>query len=359
WCAVAAADAHLFLPAFTGADPAQVPATLAGSPLAGPAAARIAAATGDPTALRALPDDALDGMGRGILTTGRLRPPGPGTWVLGVGVGGAPGAGVGLLVRLAHPDLAWEAHRLDVLAGADTRGGLHASAALRTATRPALVFGAGGARVVADRYVDGVAVPYELGMARVSAAVAPRVGGVGVVLGASARADWLDDDVPGAALVAGPLAALTLGDLAGDGLRLTADTSLGAYAHVALGADWRAHPPLLGGTLALRLAGTHVPTDSPFHRLPTAGGAEVLRGLPAGRFRAATLLSGQAEYRHALWGPLHGALFVDTAWIEGPHLTAGGGLRIVLPPGRDNVTRLDVGAGPEGWGVVAAWGDAF
>lgn len=355
WCVIAAADWELFMPAFTGANPARVPELLAGSPLPGPAAARITVATGDQTALDALPTEALDGMGAGMRQTRRIRPPAPGTWVLGLGVGGAPGAGVGLTVRFVHPDLAWRGHRLEVTAGGDSRLGFSVASSLRTATRPGWVFGVSGARVVADRWEGDVATPYALGTLRGYAAVAPRWQDVTLLAGASVRADWID----GAAYVAGPLAAVTLGDLTRDGARVTVDTSFGTYTHLALSGEWRAHPPLEGGELAIRLAGTHVPTASPFYRLPTAGGADLLRGLPAGRFRAPTVLAAQAEYRRVLVGPLHGAAFVDTAWVDGPHVTAGLGVRLVLPPARENVTRLDIGFGPEGWGVVAAWGDAF
>ncbi|MES2643754.1 MAG: hypothetical protein V4850_29980 [Myxococcota bacterium] len=354
WCGIAAADWELFMPPFTGADPTRVPELLVGSPLAGPAAARIAVATGDHTALDALPEAALDGMGRGLRATGQRTPPAPGTWVLGVGVGGAPGAGVGVTLRFAHPDLAWKRHRLELLGGADTRGGFSVGGALTTATRPNLLFGAGASRAVADRWIDGAAAPYALGTARLSAAIAPQWGLLGVSVGAFGRVEVYD----GTTLLAGPTASVTLGDTTAR-LRLASELDLGGYTYLVVSADGRAAPKLAGGTLALRLAATHVPTDAPFYRLPTAGGADLLRGLPAGRFRGDTVLAGQIEYRHPLWGPLHGALFVDGANVAGWHVTAGGGLRIVLPPDRYNVTRLDIGFGPEGWGVVAAWGEAF
>ncbi|MDP2305192.1 MAG: hypothetical protein Q8P18_04115 [Pseudomonadota bacterium] len=369
WCGIAAADWELFMPAFTGADPARVPELLVASPLVGPAAARIAVATGDRTALDALPAAALDGMGRGIRATGQRAPPAPGTWVVGIGVGGAPGAGVGFTLRFAHPDLGWRRHRLELIGGADTRGGFSFGGTLLTATRPGLAFGAGAARAVADRWVDGAATPYELATARLSAAVAPQWDLLGVSVGAVGRVEWFDSTLLPAsnasaatpaspAVLAGPTASLTLGDATAR-VRLAGELNLGSYTYIVLSADARAAPDLAGGTLALRLAATRVPTDAPFYRLPSAGGADLLRGLPAGRFRGDTLLAGQIEYRHAIWGPLHGALFVDGAKVDGWHVTAGGGVRIVLPPDRYNVTRLDIGVGPEGWGVVAAWGEAF
>ncbi len=352
WCWIAAADAELFMPRFTGADPARVPALLADSPLKGPAAARVAVATGaTPEA-----DPGLDGMGRGIVATGRPRPPGPGTWVLGVGVGGAPGAGVALQARFLHPDLGWKAHRLELTGGADTRGGAAASGTLVTATTPAWFAGVAGARIVADTWDAGERASYALISARVGGGVAPRVGVFHFQLGAWARDDILAG-VP--APTAGPSLSVTAGNLLETGVRAGIDTGFGTYTHVGLSLDGRVHPSLAGGTLAARLGVTHVPTDSPFYRLPTAGGADLLRGLPAGRFRASTVAAGQVECRRPLIGPLEGAIFVDSAYAEGWHVTAGGGVRLVLPPARWNVTRLDVGVGPEGWGVVAAWGEAF
>ncbi len=353
WCAIAGADVELFMPAFTGADPRRVPSLLAGSPLQGPAAARVAVATGDTQALAALAIVALDGMGRGILETGRRSAMNPGTWVLGVGVGGAPGAGLAVLVRFVHPDLAWSQHRLELVASADTRGGFSVVSGLRARGGLPTAYGLSGGRIVADLWTGDHAVAWSLGTTRAYAAITPRWGGVGLTLGASGRVDVTSEVWP----VAGPFATISLGE--GDVFRVSADTAFGAYTHLALGADWSARQPLAGGTLALHAAVTHVPTDSPFWRLPSAGGTDVLRGLPAGRFRVSTLGVGQFEYRHVLIGPLYGAAFVDGAWADGAHVTVGGGLRVVLPPDRENVTRLDVGVGPEGWGLVAAWGEAF
>lgn len=353
WCAVALADWHLFMPAFTGADPAAVEGLLRGSPLGAAALARRVAAGADP-ALLAGGEAPPGGMARGIAETGRRRPDHPGTWFLGVGVGGAPGAGVGGLVRFVHPDLGGRRLRLDAVASADTRGGGALAATLARST-----WNGGGAvyRSVADRWIAGEADPYVLAGARISGAWTPGGAGARAALGAGARVDVLDGE---AMAVAGPSAALTFGSREA-WTRVSADTGVGAYAHVALGFDARVAPPLAGGRLALRAAATAVPTpESPFFRWPTAGGQDLLRGLPAGRYRAPSLLAAQAEWRRTLFDPLGAALFADAAWIAGGfHWTAGAGLRIALPPEGTNTTRLDVGFGPEGWGVVAAWGEAF
>ena len=100
WCAIALADYQLWMPAFTGADPKKVAEILAGNALVGPASARLAWASGD---LSRLTTQDLDGMGQGLQEVG-LYPPDPGTWVLSLGLSGAPGSGVGALLSFQHPE---------------------------------------------------------------------------------------------------------------------------------------------------------------------------------------------------------------------------------------------------------------
>jgi len=376
WCAIARADEQLWMPAFTGADPKRVPGLLAGSPLQAPAAARIAVATGDRTALRAVNPADLDGVGRGVLATDRQRPPDPGTWTLGVGLSGAPGAGVGLSVRYIDPDLAWHAHTLSLSASADSLGGFSVdgsftSAAGRGAVAGVLAGGVGRGR--GYRWVGDTAETYALDVARGSAGVSGRDGRLGWALGGSGRVErlgsWDGAEAPWGA-VAGPYGALTVGDGRG-WARLSGEAAGGAYTHVGVSVDVRAYPPVAGGTLALRGLGTVVPTSgSPFYRWPSAGGSSLLRGAPAGWLRGPVLVAGQAEYRHPLVGPLEAAAFVDVVRVESvnaegatagdvPRWTAGAGVRLVLPPEKTNVTRVDVGVGPGTWGVVVGWGQAF
>ncbi|MFZ5478300.1 MAG: hypothetical protein ACOZNI_16150 [Myxococcota bacterium] len=353
WCRLAEADAELFLPAFTGADPGRVAALLRGDD-GGPARARRVAAGEDPTLLRDRDD--LDGMGLGIRETGRLRPASPGTWVLNLGVGGAPGAGVGGLVRFVHPDVGWRADRLDVLAGGDTRGGAFVSGAFARPGRWSAT--ATAARAVGDAWLAGEPYRYEVGTLRASAAWIPARRGVSAQVGASARADRYGEAWYA---VAGPLASVTIGDRVAY-TRLGADVGFGDYTHLAVSSDTRAYPAVLGGTLATRALLTHVPTrETPFFRLPSAGGTDLLRGEPAGRYRDDTVFGGQAEYRRVVHDPVGVAVFADVAWVDAWHATLGGGVRLVLPPAETNTTRLDVGWSPEtgAWGVVAAWGEAF
>jgi hypothetical protein len=156
--------------------------------------------------------------------------------------------------------------------------------------------------------------------------------------------------------VAGPIAALTLGDRR-MWTRLGAETGFGAYTHLQLGWDTRAYPSVAGGTLAARAAWFVVPTgESPFFRLPSAGGSTLLRGVPAGWYRARSMFATQVEFRRIVRDPLGLAVFADGAWTGEWHATAGVGMRLHLD---GHVTRLDVGWCPSSWGIVAAWGEAF
>lgn len=341
WCAVALADWHLFMPAFTGADPAKVEPLLRDSPLGDAAAARRVMAGADPSFVAsAAPGTLAAAVGA------RRRPPHPGTWAVGLGVGGAPGAGVGGLVRLHHPDVGWKGHRLDALATADSRGGAAATGTFTWAQG----WQASGllARTVGDLWVDGEATPYDVVTASLAGAWLPRGDGQRGRVGAVAR---MDDG----AFVVGPVLGLTVG-----GSGITVETGFGAYTHLATTFDARAYPDLAGGKLAMRALARWTPTEgTPDFRLPSAGGLELLRGLPAGRFRDDTVIAGQLEWRHEVRAPLSAALFVDTAFVEGFHWTAGGGLRLAVPPTESFSTRVDVGVGPDGWGVIVGWGEAF
>lgn len=338
-CRLAEADYLLFMPRFAGGDPARVEEVLAGLHTPGAEARRVAAGA----AFSLLDGLDLDGMGQGIVATGQRSPPDPGTWTLGVGIGAAPGAGAGLAVRFVHPDLG--GHRLDLAVAADTRFGGYVSAALLTRRR--LQVTAFGAHAVGDLYDGDTVATYTWWSARGSLGWAPRMGSAVLQVGGAAR---VDDGL----VNAGPYASAS-----GSGLRLWMDAGMGDYDHLGLGVDARGGLSVAGGTLAGHMLVSVVPTDSPWFRLPSAGGQDLLRGLPAGRLRGPTLLGAQAEYRHPIWGPVHGAVFFDAAVVDAAAWTAGGGLRLVLPPERDNITRIDVGAGPEGWGVVVGWGEAF
>jgi hypothetical protein len=157
-CALAEAELALLLPPWAGGDPALVDGMLAGRTDA-PGLARRAAATGDATlvdALRALPAEARDGAGAAMVEGGAVVPEDPGTRTFAFGVGGAPGAGVGVSLAWVDPDLGGRRRRLDTQLMLDSRGGAVLGAGLTgdfargrvTAARTVLDDWRSGARVL-------------------------------------------------------------------------------------------------------------------------------------------------------------------------------------------------------------------
>jgi len=290
---------------------------------------------------------------------------GPGTWVLGLGMVGAPGLGVGATVRLLHPDLAWRAWRLEAGVAATSRRLLTGSVSLST---PGAVWArahlAGGRRPF-DVYDSTGARTTSL-WRTAEAQIAPglRSGRWELWAGPVARVDALDGP-----WLHGHGAAVGVARTAGP-LRIALQTEGAAvdYAHVRSVGDLRWTPPAPGGTWAFWLRGEAAPlASSPTFRLPVAGGGQVLRSPPAGRFRAPGLVGAVAEWRSQPWGVLGVAAFVEGAWVhdagsaagDALHGGAGGGLRLHLPPRPHNTVRLDVAAGDAGWGLTAGWGEAF
>lgn len=378
-CVLAEADRRLTVPAYAGGDVASVPelvAPLRSDAVLGPAAdarhtlAVARGAVGAPVS----PNASAPGMARGIATLGRAEPPDPGTWTLAIGVTAAPYAGVGGFVRFVDPDLAGGGHRLTLAAGADSWG--QASAAiglgLRVPASPTLSVayqhttawhwvGGTPAGLRLDRLDSGATVAFARGawtawggvssiVAIPSARVAEPTAGI---------AQWLDPSVT----AVGPQVGVRVSDS-----DRRASVTLAAKApleladgspHPWISLDARARLPLGRVELAGRVLAEAAPGEAVWYLQPALGGTTLLRGLPYGRFRSEVLAAAQVESRLQVVGPLHLAGFVDAAWCDGPHASVGGGLRLVLPPERDNVTRVDVAWSPDGWGVVLGFGEAF
>ena len=135
----------------------------------------------------------------------------------------------------------------------------------------------------------------------------------------------------------------------------------GDESHQSVFADVRAFAGVLRGVLALR--GTHQQVMNPevsFFRLPSVGGMTLHRGAPFQRWRAPRITTLDLEQRWMLWGPVEGVLMTNMAWVSESGLHPAGeiGLRLLLPP-EVNVSRLDLAFSDTGWGLYAAYGEAF
>ena len=376
WYALAEVDYHLMAPAFAGAD---IAVAIEGAEallevLPGPAAARLFYATGDEAwleTLRALTADERDGMGDGMVASGRTRPPDPGTWFLGIGLAGAPGQGLGGGLVWKHPDLARQRWWLSTSLSATSRGSVSAGAQLRS---PGKLHGDGslsGYRLVADVYEDEQRLTYTLSGGRVRLGPGYRFrlgpGRARVWVSGEARADDLGD---GTLRAWGPSAGTSWSTLRGvrgerRGQLLAVNSSWatgGDYPSLQLGADARAFTGALGGALGGRVTwrGERY-EDAPFFLLPSAGGSVYHRGAWAGRWLAPWIGTVDLEQRWSLGAVLEPVVFVNAAWVdgEGVHPGGGAGMRLVLPPENLNVVRVDVGVSDTGWGLYVGWGEVF
>lgn len=191
WGELAWADFHLFAPPQLGADRAEAEriARAVQPVLPGPALARLFLATGDPRWLEELRRTPWkDGLGEGLLASGGALHE-PGTWMLGVGVAAAPGAGVGGGVTFIHPDLAWAGWRFALQAAATSRGTWVGAVSTRGPGRTYAWGAASGGHTVADLWVDDARTPYALWALSAEAGPGWRLGRFSLEPGARARWD--------------------------------------------------------------------------------------------------------------------------------------------------------------------------
>lgn len=135
--------------------------------------------------------------------------------------------------------------------------------------------------------------------------------------------------------------------------------------------DVREYVPLSRyATVAVQARGEHIAGTAPFERLPMLGGADLLRGYFAGRFRGESLALAQGELRLGPFRDLVGVTLFGAAGAVGPNVTAlrnatyrragGGGLRLILNPQTGLAFRIDYGVGENGsrgWYITV--GEAF
>lgn len=369
WGWLAWSDYHLLAPAAMGASPAEAEHTAAQAAraLPGPAAARFYLATGEPVWLTRLAQaPARDGLGEALLESGGQPAPDPGTWFLGLGLSGAPGLGVGAGLVWVHPDLALRGWGAQVVAGGSTRGAWSVDGALRTpGERFALGYGHAG-RAVVDVYSGEDRAAVQQSQAWLGLELGWRPGPLTLGVGGVAR--W-DDWGEGWQRGHGP--QLRVGWDAREGWGATrrgwsagagAEAAWLDYPHLGVDLDLRGYRGQLRGVGAARLTwASELAAGAPLLRLPSAGGAELHRGAWAGRYRAPHIGTLDLEQRWMLVGPLEGVVFGNLAWVaqDGLHPAAGLGLRLLLPPQRFNVVRLDVAVSDSGFTVTTGWGEAF
>lgn len=370
WHWLAWADFHLFLPAQLGADPdtARRFAEAAKEELPGPALARIYLATGDPEVLeelRTTPE--RDGLGDALVANDGVLPPQPGTWMLSLGVAGAPGAGFGGGVTFIHPDLGLRGWQLSVGAVANTRGGAVGSVSARS---PGRHYGHGsmtGATTVIDLYdATGARNPTRFDLVQGTLGPGTTFGDFSVQAGMRVRWDALEGDPLKAAH--GPFASVRWDKASGWGAQrrggwasATVDHSQWGYEHTAYGLRAAGYLPFLKGVSAGRVTWDHELKDAPVYRLPSAGGSDLHRGAWVGRYRTPMLATADLEQRWMVWGPLELVLFGNVAWVdlEEIHPAGGGGIRLILPPEESNVVRIDVAVSDSAWGIYTAFGETF
>jgi len=360
WCSLASADLVLFARAVgvpLAVQDAVQAATAASPHLPGPAAARLVWAGAAPPS--SLSGHTLDALGRAVHDAGGVFPSGPGTWVAGLGVLGSSGQGAGGGVRLLHPDIGLAGWRVDASAFVTTRLAGQATVRLRSPGTWGASGSIQGARLVVDRYNEAGGVRPAL-VQSTSAALQPAFRGehLGLQVGPVVRWDRFRDTVlagHGASASAAWFRALPSGTLQlGGGLSV----AIGDYAHQEVESSVRWAGP--EGRLAAWLHGQAAPwSQAPYWRLPVAGGGQVLRHGPIGRYRDRTLASSVLEWRLRPDATAGAVLFVEGARVDGWHAGAGTGLRLRLPPRPHNTIRLDLAVGDGGVGISAGWGEAF
>ena len=372
WCLLAEADFHLFAPPEVGARrTAALPlARRAQAALPGPALARAWLAGGAPADLAALAGVERDGLGDGLVAHGGHLPPYAGTWLLGLSPVGGVGTGVGGGVHFEHPDLG-PGGRLALEAGATSRGSVWVALTGQGVGRVRPTGSLQVARFVQDLYDGDQARRAVVEQARLAFGPGFARGRQAVHVQAGPRWDRVDGELLSGSGISTAWALDGRGSLASQGRagRLgaglaTAWRPLGAdYDHLAVSADARGYLRWeAAGTFAGRLLVERAMLpDAPWFVLPSAGGAEVLRGAAAGRYRGRSLVSADLEWRHTVLPALEGVVFAAGAWVEGTgvHPAGGGGVRLRLPPGHTQALRLDLGVSDAGWGVSTGWGEVF
>jgi hypothetical protein len=120
--------------------------------------------------------------------------------------------------------------------------------------------------------------------------------------------------------------------------------------------------------LALRYYGEFQAGEVPYYHLAMLGGDELLRGYYMGRYRDKNMVALEAEYRFPLFWRFGAVAFAGAADVapkvedllkEPIRWAGGGGLRLSLNQEQRLNLRLDVGVGPDTYGVYFTAREAF
>jgi hypothetical protein len=120
--------------------------------------------------------------------------------------------------------------------------------------------------------------------------------------------------------------------------------------------------------LGVRYYGEFQAGDVPYYHLAMLGGDELLRGYYMGRYRDKNLVAFEAEYRFPLFWKFGAVTFAGIGDVadrfaqlpkEPIRFAGGGGFRLSLNSKERLNLRLDVGAGPDTWGLYFTAREAF
>jgi hypothetical protein len=374
WGLLAWADYHRLAPAAVGARPEEGVALAreALGALPGPAAARLFLLTGDTQWLARLAvADAPDGLGDGLLVH-RALPKDPGTWYVGLGIGGAPGQGVGGSVFFRHPDLFLRRWFLSTGAWGNSHGNHGGSLYLSGPGRLSPRITAQASRQDFYDYLDTETIVMPIGNVRLAGGPQVRVGGIRYGVQGIARWDAVGSQVFRGHGVGGDLAWDTREgggkERRGHLALLAVEGTFLDYSHASLVVDLRWFRPVWGSVLAVRGLHQQAFSDAPRWRLPAVGGATTHRGAWHDRHRAGWVDTLDVEGRRMVTQRLEAVVFGNMAAVlpEGPNapigLFPGGGvgLRLLLPPEEWNLLRIDLATSTTNdWVVTGGWGEAF